>query len=220
MVRAVAFDSGGVLELTPPTGWQPRWGSQLGLSEEQFRTLLADAGHAGSLATSTSSSAPRPRRDCSATTSRRSPSSTTSGTSTSAAPTPNSSATSRAPGAGAHRDPLEQLRRCPRTRAGSLRVRGPLRRDRLLPRDRRHETRPDGVYEVCDLLEIEPREAVFLDDLEVVRGRRRGRRDEGRAVPGQRAGHRRDRGPPRRGHRPRLIVMARATPAYGRSAHA
>jgi hypothetical protein len=49
MVRAVAFDFGGVLELTPPTGWQPRWGSQLGLSEEQFRTLLADAVHAGSL---------------------------------------------------------------------------------------------------------------------------------------------------------------------------
>jgi hypothetical protein len=219
MVRAVAFDIGSSSSPRPPGGNRDGAPSSACPRSSSARCWPMPSTPAP-WATSTSSSAPRPRRDCSATTSRRSPSSTTSGTSTSAAPTPNSSATSRAPGAGAHRDPLEQLRRCPRTRAGSLRVRGPLRRDRLLPRDRRHETRPDGVYEVCDLLEIEPREAVFLDDLEVVRGRRRGRRDEGRAVPGQRAGHRRDRGPPRRGHRPRLIVMARATPAYGRSAHA
>jgi HAD superfamily hydrolase (TIGR01509 family) len=49
MVRAVVFDIGGVLELTPPTGWQQRWCSRLGLSEEQFGTLLTDAGRAGSL---------------------------------------------------------------------------------------------------------------------------------------------------------------------------
>jgi HAD superfamily hydrolase (TIGR01509 family) len=49
MVRAVVFDIGGVLEITPPTGWQARWCSQLGLSEEAFRALLAPPGRAGSL---------------------------------------------------------------------------------------------------------------------------------------------------------------------------
>jgi len=48
MLRAVVFDIGGLLEPTPPTGWQRRWRCQLGLSEEQFRTLPADAGRAGS----------------------------------------------------------------------------------------------------------------------------------------------------------------------------
>jgi HAD superfamily hydrolase (TIGR01509 family) len=49
MVRAVVFDIGGVLELTPPTGWRQRWCSRLGLSEEEFRTLLWEPGRAGSL---------------------------------------------------------------------------------------------------------------------------------------------------------------------------
>lgn len=49
MVRAVVFDIGGVLELTPPTGWQQRWRTRLGLSEERFRTLLAPPSRAGSL---------------------------------------------------------------------------------------------------------------------------------------------------------------------------
>jgi epoxide hydrolase-like predicted phosphatase len=49
MVRAVVFDIGGVLEVTPPTGWQQRWSARLGLSDERFRSLLADAGRAGSL---------------------------------------------------------------------------------------------------------------------------------------------------------------------------
>jgi epoxide hydrolase-like predicted phosphatase len=49
MIRAVVFDIGGVLEITPPTGWQQQWASQLGLSDEQFRTLLADPIRAGAL---------------------------------------------------------------------------------------------------------------------------------------------------------------------------
>jgi epoxide hydrolase-like predicted phosphatase len=49
MVRAVVFDIGGVLEITPPSGWQQRWCTQLGLPVEQFRTLLAPPGRAGSL---------------------------------------------------------------------------------------------------------------------------------------------------------------------------
>jgi epoxide hydrolase-like predicted phosphatase len=49
MVRAVVFDIGGVLEVTPPTGWQQRWCTRLGLSDERFRRLLAPPGRAGSL---------------------------------------------------------------------------------------------------------------------------------------------------------------------------
>jgi epoxide hydrolase-like predicted phosphatase len=49
MVRAVVFDIGGVLEITPPTGWQARWCRQLGITDERFRTLLAPPGRAGSL---------------------------------------------------------------------------------------------------------------------------------------------------------------------------
>jgi HAD superfamily hydrolase (TIGR01509 family) len=49
MVRAVVFDIGGVLEVTPPTGWQQRWCTQLELPDERFRTLLAPPGRAGSL---------------------------------------------------------------------------------------------------------------------------------------------------------------------------
>ncbi|MFA9445995.1 hypothetical protein ACERMF_11605, partial [Egicoccus sp. AB-alg6-2] len=49
MFRAVVFDIGGVLEITPPTGWQRRWCTQLGLTDERFRTLLAPPGRAGSL---------------------------------------------------------------------------------------------------------------------------------------------------------------------------
>lgn len=31
-IEAVIFDIGGVLEVTPPTGWLERWASRLGLS--------------------------------------------------------------------------------------------------------------------------------------------------------------------------------------------
>jgi epoxide hydrolase-like predicted phosphatase len=51
MIRAVVFDIGGVLELTPATGWHQRWCSRLGLAEERFRALLGDANRAGGLGT-------------------------------------------------------------------------------------------------------------------------------------------------------------------------
>jgi epoxide hydrolase-like predicted phosphatase len=49
VVRAVVFDIGEVLELTPATGWQQRWCSRLGLTEERFRALLKDVNLAGGL---------------------------------------------------------------------------------------------------------------------------------------------------------------------------
>jgi epoxide hydrolase-like predicted phosphatase len=35
--RAVIFDIGGVLEITPPTRWEQRWATRLGLDVAQFR---------------------------------------------------------------------------------------------------------------------------------------------------------------------------------------
>jgi hypothetical protein len=35
VVRAVVFDIGGVLEITPDTGWRDRWADQLGMSVEE-----------------------------------------------------------------------------------------------------------------------------------------------------------------------------------------
>jgi epoxide hydrolase-like predicted phosphatase len=35
-IQAVVFDIGGVLEFTPPTGWQARWAQRLGLSTATF----------------------------------------------------------------------------------------------------------------------------------------------------------------------------------------
>lgn len=48
MTTAVVFDIGGVLELTPPTGWQQRWCEELGLSASRFAELLGGPGLAGS----------------------------------------------------------------------------------------------------------------------------------------------------------------------------
>jgi epoxide hydrolase-like predicted phosphatase len=51
-VDAVVFDIGGVLELTPATGWQRRWADELGLRCEEFARRLeplwrpGDLGHA------------------------------------------------------------------------------------------------------------------------------------------------------------------------------
>jgi len=49
MVRAVVFDIGGVLEVTPPTGWQDAWCGRLGLTRDEFRDRLHDLPLAGSL---------------------------------------------------------------------------------------------------------------------------------------------------------------------------
>jgi FMN phosphatase YigB (HAD superfamily) len=47
--EAVIFDIGGVLELTPPTGWQQRWAARLDLDEGEFETRLEPVFAAGSV---------------------------------------------------------------------------------------------------------------------------------------------------------------------------
>lgn len=39
-IRAVIFDIGGVLELTPATGWQHRWAAELGMTLEEMERRL------------------------------------------------------------------------------------------------------------------------------------------------------------------------------------
>ena len=41
-IRAVVFDIGGVLEVTPPTGCQDRWAAKLGLRWSEIETRLND----------------------------------------------------------------------------------------------------------------------------------------------------------------------------------
>jgi epoxide hydrolase-like predicted phosphatase len=52
-VRAVVFDVGGVLEITPTTGWQARWEDRLGLEIGQIDALLHDVYRAGTVGTIT-----------------------------------------------------------------------------------------------------------------------------------------------------------------------
>jgi len=47
--EAVIFDIGGVLELTPPTGWQERWAARLDLDEGEFEARLEPVFAAGSV---------------------------------------------------------------------------------------------------------------------------------------------------------------------------
>lgn len=47
-VEAVIFDIGGVLELTPPTGWQDRWAARLELDRAELDRRLEPAALAGS----------------------------------------------------------------------------------------------------------------------------------------------------------------------------
>jgi epoxide hydrolase-like predicted phosphatase len=48
-VDAVVFDIGGVLELTPATGWESRWADELGLSREEFDRRLGRLWRPGEL---------------------------------------------------------------------------------------------------------------------------------------------------------------------------
>lgn len=48
-IRAVLFDIGGVLEVTPGTGWRARWEERLGLPEESLDDALGHVWAAGSL---------------------------------------------------------------------------------------------------------------------------------------------------------------------------
>lgn len=48
-IEAVIFDIGGVLEVTPPTGWQERWLRRLGLGPQELETRLGPIFHRGSV---------------------------------------------------------------------------------------------------------------------------------------------------------------------------
>jgi epoxide hydrolase-like predicted phosphatase len=48
-VRAVLFDIGGVLEITPPTGWPGRWEARLGLRPGELRELGGEVWEAGAV---------------------------------------------------------------------------------------------------------------------------------------------------------------------------
>jgi putative hydrolase of the HAD superfamily len=52
-VEAAIFDIGGVLEVNPPTGWQDRWASRLGLDRQSLEARLAEIWPAGSVGRST-----------------------------------------------------------------------------------------------------------------------------------------------------------------------
>lgn len=48
-IRAIVFDIGGVLEITPPTGWVERWEARLGLQPGELNERLMEVWEAGSL---------------------------------------------------------------------------------------------------------------------------------------------------------------------------
>jgi epoxide hydrolase-like predicted phosphatase len=50
-IRAMAFDIGGVLEITPRTGWQGRWEERLQLPPDGLLTTLSDVWRGGSIGT-------------------------------------------------------------------------------------------------------------------------------------------------------------------------
>ena len=51
MARAVAFDVGGVLEVTPATGWAARWEERLGLDSGELGRRLGSVWRAGAIGT-------------------------------------------------------------------------------------------------------------------------------------------------------------------------
>jgi epoxide hydrolase-like predicted phosphatase len=48
-IKAVIFDIGGVLEVTPPTGWQEKWSARVGLNHSDFASRLDATWTAGEL---------------------------------------------------------------------------------------------------------------------------------------------------------------------------
>ncbi len=50
-IRAIAFDIGGVLELTPPTNWEATWEARLNLQAGEINERLRDVWRAGSIGT-------------------------------------------------------------------------------------------------------------------------------------------------------------------------
>lgn len=51
MIKAIVFDIGGVLEITPRTGWVERWEQQLGLAAGSINRQLHDLWLGGSIGT-------------------------------------------------------------------------------------------------------------------------------------------------------------------------
>ena len=50
-IRAIVFDIGGVLEITPDTGWREKWEERLPLTLKEIDERLAGMGKDGSLGT-------------------------------------------------------------------------------------------------------------------------------------------------------------------------
>jgi epoxide hydrolase-like predicted phosphatase len=50
-IRAVVFDIGGILEITPDRGWGPAWESRLGLAPGELGERMADAWRGGEIGT-------------------------------------------------------------------------------------------------------------------------------------------------------------------------
>jgi putative hydrolase of the HAD superfamily len=50
-IRAVVFDIGGVLEITPRTGWEQRWEARLHLQPGELQARLHDVWRGGSIGT-------------------------------------------------------------------------------------------------------------------------------------------------------------------------
>jgi epoxide hydrolase-like predicted phosphatase len=48
-IRAVLFDIGGILEITPPTGWRERWESTLGLGPGELDERMSDVWRDGAV---------------------------------------------------------------------------------------------------------------------------------------------------------------------------
>ena len=48
-IEAVIFDIGGVLEVTPPTGWQEAWRRRLGVGTRELESRLGPIFHRGSI---------------------------------------------------------------------------------------------------------------------------------------------------------------------------
>src|SRR5689334_21777047 len=53
MLHAVVFDIGGVLELTPPTGYRERWETSLGLRAGELDERMYEVWRGGTLGTLT-----------------------------------------------------------------------------------------------------------------------------------------------------------------------
>ena len=50
-IRAIVFDIGGVLEITPETGWEGKWEADLGLKPGELRERLGTPWRGGSIGT-------------------------------------------------------------------------------------------------------------------------------------------------------------------------